>query len=467
MITPVILSGGSGTRLWPLSRKHRPKQFINLIGDNSPFQNTILRLPNEVMRPLIICNEDHRFLAAEQLRQINISPEGILLEPIGRNTAPAIALAALRLLKNNQDSILLVLPADHIIKDLAAFHKSIELAKTLAEKNNLVTFGIMPNKAETGYGYIKCNNVSKSTYFKIESFIEKPNQQEAEKLFHAKNYLWNSGMFMFKASVYLEELAKYEPEILSICKKSLVEENKDIDFIRINNKVFLNCPEISIDYAIMEHTLRGLVVPLDAGWSDIGSWESLMNAKTKDTYGNVIEGDVILDNVKNTYVFSSNRLISATGISDLIVVDTQDALLISSKKDSRNIKNIINKLKEDSRPEVEYHRKIYRPWGYYDCIDIGVGFQVKRITVNPGAKLSLQKHQYRAEHWVIVKGIARITCGVNTFNLEKNQSTYIPKGEIHRLENHQKSPLEIIEIQTGNYLGEDDIIRLDDHYDRN
>ena len=317
------------------------------------------------------------------------------------------------------------------------------------------------------YGYIKCNNVSKSTYFKIESFIEKPNQQEAEKLFHAKNYLWNSGMFMFKASVYLEELAKYEPEILSICKKSLVEENKDIDFIRINNKVFLNCPEISIDYAIMEHTLRGLVVPLDAGWSDIGSWESLMNAKTKDTYGNVIEGDVILDNVKNTYVFSSDRLISATGISDLIVVDTQDALLISSKKDSRNIKNIINKLKENSRPEVEYHRKIYRPWGYYDCIDIGIGFQVKRITVNPGAKLSLQKHQHRAEHWVIVKGIARITCGVKTFNLEKNQSTYIPKGEIHRLENHQKSPLEIIEIQTGNYLGEDDIIRLDDHYDRN
>ena len=467
MITPVILSGGSGARLWPLSRKHRPKQFINLIGDSSPFQNTILRLPDETTSPLIICNEDHRFLAAEQLRQISINPKGILLEPVGRNTAPAIALAALQLLKNNKDPVLLVLPSDHIIQDEDAFHKSIQLAKMLAEEKNLVTFGILPNKAEIGYGYIKFNNDMKAKYFKIESFIEKPSQKDAEKFLHAGNFLWNSGMFMFKASTYLEELEKYAPEMLSICKKSLVEDRKDEDFIRINNNEFANCPEISIDYAVMEHTQKGLVIPLDAGWSDIGSWESLMNIKAKDKDGNVIEGDAILDDVKNTYAYSSNRLISATGVSDLIVVDTQDALLISSRKKTKNIKNIVNKLQENFRSEVEYHRKVYRPWGYYDSIDVGIGFQVKRIMVNPGAKLSLQKHLHRAEHWVIVQGIAKITCGLKTFNLEKNQSTFIPKGEIHRLENQQKSPLEIIEIQTGKYLGEDDIIRLDDHYDRN
>ena len=467
MITPVILSGGSGTRLWPLSRKHRPKQFINLIGDSSPFQNTILRLPDETTSPLIICNEDHRFLAAEQLRQISINPKGILLEPVGRNTAPAIALAALQLLKNNKDPVLLVLPSDHIIQDEDAFHKSIQLAKMLAEEKNLVTFGILPNKAEIEYGYIKFNNDMEAKYFMIDSFIEKPSQKDAEKFLHAGNFLWNSGMFMFKASTYLEELEKYAPEMLSICKKSLVEERKDADFIRINNNEFANCPEISIDYAVMEHTQKGLVIPLDAGWSDIGSWESLMNIKAKDKDGNVIEGDAILDDVKNTYAFSSNRLISAIGVSDLIVVDTQDALLISSRKKTKNIKNIVKKLKENFRSEVEYHRTVYRPWGYFDSIDVGIGFQVKRIMVNPGAKLSLQKHLHRAEHWVIVQGIAKITCGLKTFNLEKNQSTFIPKGEIHRLENQQKGPLEIIEIQTGNYLGEDDIIRLDDLYDRN
>jgi len=467
MITPIILSGGSGTRLWPLSRKHRPKQFIDLIGDNSPFQNTILRLPSEVKSPLIICNEKHRFLAAEQLREINIDPEGILLEPYGKNTAPAIALAALQLLKTNEDSILLVLPADHIINDKDAFHESIKLAKNLAEEKNLVTFGILPNKAEVGYGYIKFNNDNKSKYFDIDSFIEKPNQQDAEKFLNNGNYLWNSGMFMFKASTYLEELANFAPEILSICKKSLVKDNRDLDFIRIDSNEFTNCPDISIDYAIMEHTKKGLVIPLDADWCDIGTWESLMNAQDKDKNGNVIQGDVILDDVKNTYALSSNRLISATGVEDLIIIDTQDALLISSRKKSQNIKNIVRKLEENFRSEIENHRKVYRPWGYYDSIDVGVGFQVKRIMVNPGAKLSLQKHLYRSEHWIIVQGIANITCGKETFKLEKNQSTYIPKGEIHRLENEQEDLLEIIEIQTGSYLGEDDIIRLDDQYDRN
>jgi mannose-1-phosphate guanylyltransferase len=467
MITPVILSGGSGTRLWPLSRAHLPKQFINLIGDKSSFQNTILRLPKDTTSPLIICNKDHRFIAAEQLRQISISPKGILLEPVGRNTAPAIALAALQLIKNNKDPVLLVLPSDHIIQDEDSFHKSIYHAKTLAEERNLVTFGIIPNKAETEYGYIKFDNVKKAKHFKIESFKEKPSQKNAKKFLDAGNFFWNSGMFMFKASTYLEELEKYAPDIFSICKKSLLNERKDLDFIRINNHDFSNCPSLSIDYAIMEHTKKGLVVPLDSDWSDIGSWEALMNVKDKDKNGNVIKGDVILDDVKNTYAFSSNRLISATGVSDLIVVDTQDALLISSRKKSKNIKNIVNTLKEKFRTEVEYHRKVYRPWGYYDSIDVGVGFQVKRIMVNPGAKLSLQKHLHRSEHWVIIKGIAKITCGKNTFILEKNQSTYIPQGETHRLENKQTCPLEIIEIQTGSYLGEDDIIRFEDHYDRN
>ena len=467
MITPVILSGGSGTRLWPLSRKQRPKHFINLIGDTSPFQNTILRLPNETANPLIICNEDHRFLAAEQLRQISINPQAILLEPVGRNTAPAIALAALQLLKNNSDSLLLVLPSDHIIQDENAFHKSIYYAKTLAEKGNLVTFGIVPNKPEVGYGYIKFNNSIEVDHFNIELFTEKPSQKDAEKFLQTGNYLWNSGMFMFKASTYLEELEKHAPEILSICKKSLVKDNRDLDFIRIDKNEFINCPDISIDYAVMEHTKKGLVIKLDAGWSDVGSWESLMSIKPKDKDGNVTQGDVILNNVKNSYAYSSNRLISAIGVSGLIVVDTQDALLISTRNNINNINNIVKKLKENSRSEVEYHRKIYRPWGYYVSIDTGIGFQVKRIMVNPGAKLSLQKHLHRSEHWVIVKGIAKITCGKEIYILEKNQSTYIPKGEIHRLENEQEDLLEIIEIQTGSYLGEDDIIRLDDQYDRN
>ena len=467
MITPVILSGGSGTRLWPLSRNQLPKQFINLIGDISPFQETILRLPDKVSNPLIICNEVHRFLAAEQLRQINLEPDAILLEPVGKNTAPAIALAALKLLKNNQDPVLLVLPADHNIKDENSFHESISIAETLAKKNKLITFGVFPRKAETGYGYIKVKSNIKKKYYEIESFIEKPNKKNAKKFLSDGNYLWNSGIYMFKASVYLKELEKYEPKILSICKKSLLKEHKDMDFLRIDNNEFSKCPSISIDYAIMERTRNALLVGLDANWSDIGSWESLMDLRKKDANGNVSEGDVILDNVKNTYSLSSNRLITASGVSDLIIIDTPDALLISNRKQENNIKNLVDKLKINERSEIQNHRKVYRPWGYYDSIDNGLGFQVKRILVNPGAKLSLQKHLHRAEHWVVIKGVATITCGKNTQDLKKNQSTYIPKGKIHRLENLQEKPLEIIEIQTGEYLGEDDIIRFEDAYNRN
>jgi mannose-1-phosphate guanylyltransferase len=325
----------------------------------------------------------------------------------------------------------------------------------------------VPDKAETGYGYIKANIDNTADYYKIQSFTEKPNQEDAQKYLDSGNYLWNSGMFMFKASVYLQELEKFEPEILSSCKKSCQTEYKDKDFIRLNNDEFYQCPEQSVDYAVMEYTKDGVVVPLDANWSDIGSWNALWDAKNKDKDGNVSEGDVILDGVKNTYTYSSNRLVSVIGISDLVIVDTQDALLVADKKYSQNIKNIVNQLKKNNRPEADNHRKVFRPWGYYDSIDADDGFQVKRILVNPGAKLSLQKHEHRAEHWVVVKGVAKVTCGDKTFSLKENQSTYIPKGEVHRLENTEEIDLEIIEIQTGDYLGEDDIIRLEDDYQRN
>ncbi|CAC9602901.1 Mannose-1-phosphate guanylyltransferase (EC 2.7.7.13) / Mannose-6-phosphate isomerase (EC 5.3.1.8) [uncultured Gammaproteobacteria bacterium] len=467
MIAPIILSGGSGTRLWPLSRKLHPKQFIDLVNDTTLFQDTILRLPDNVANPLIICNEDHRFLAAEQLRQIDKESNGIILEPIGKNTAPAIALAALKFINKNEDPLLLVLSADHLIQDTNAFHQSIKIAEELAQNNKLVTFGTVPDKAETGYGYIKADIDNPADYYKIQSFTEKPNEKDAQLYLDSGNYFWNSGMFMFKASIYLQELEKFEPEILASCKKSCRTEYKDKDFIRLNNDEFYQCPEQSVDYAVMEHTEDGVVVPLDANWSDIGSWNALWDAKDKDSNGNVSEGDVILDKVKNTYIYSSNRLISAIGISDLVIVDTQDALLVTDKKYSQNIKHIVNRLKKDARPEADDHRKVFRPWGYYDSIDSNNGFQVKRILVNPGAKLSLQKHQHRAEHWVVVKGVATITRGDDVFVLKENQSTYIPKDKIHRLENQEKIDLEIIEIQTGDYLGEDDIIRLEDDYQRN
>ena len=467
MIVPVILSGGSGTRLWPLSRKLYPKQFINLVNETTLFQDTILRLPEDVAEPLIICNEEHRFLAAEQLREIGKKTKGIILEPEGRNTAPAVALAALQFINKGEDPILLVLSADHLIKNIEAFHQSITIASELAENNKLITFGVVPDKAETGYGYIEANINNTDDYYSIKSFTEKPNQKNAKKYLDSGNYLWNSGMFMFKASVYLNELEKFEPEILSACKKSCTTENIDSDFIRIDNDAFHQCPNESIDYAVMEHTKNGVVVPLDANWSDVGSWSSLWDSRTKDNNNNFSEGDVFLEDVKNTYTYSSNRLVSVIGVSNLVIVDTQDALLVVDKQQTHNIKKIVARLNSDKRSEVDNHRKVFRPWGYYDSVDSEEGFQVKRIVVNSGAKLSLQKHKYRAEHWVVVKGVALVTCGDKVFELVENQSTYIPQGSLHRLENHQDIPLEIIEIQTGSYLGEDDIIRFEDDYQRN
>ena len=467
MIVPVILSGGSGKRLWPLSRTLFPKQFMNLINDTTLFQDTILRLPEDISDPLVVCNEEHRFLVAEQLRQIKTDNTGIILEPTGKSTAPAITLAALNVFNNNQDPILLVLSTDHLIHNIKSFHTSIKTARTLAEQGKMVALGVRPTKPETGYGYIEFDNSHEADYYDIKSFKEKPSLEIAKNYLDFSNYFWNSGIFMFKASVYLDELEKFEPEILSACKKSYKNTYKDLDFVRLDNDKFSQCPEKSIDYAVMERTKDAVVVPLESNWFDIGSWGKLWEVKQKDSNNNVIEGDVILNEVKNSYIHSSNRLVSAIGVSNLVIIDTQDALLVSDKKDTQSIKNIVEKLNEDDRSESINHRTVYRPWGHFDSIDYGKDFKVKRIFVNPGSKISLQKHQYRAEHWVVVRGIALITCGNQVFELKENQSTYIPKGEIHRLENCEATPLEIIEIQTGKHLGEDDIIRLEDDYRRN
>jgi len=466
MIAPIILSGGSGTRLWPISRSLHPKQFINLINDSTLFQDTILRLPKDLIEPIIVCNEEHRFLAAEQLRQINKKSSGIILEPIGKNTAPAVALAALNSIKNEKDCTLLVLSADHHIDNMEAFHKAIKIAEPLAENGKLVTFGVLPTKPETGYGYIEADLKIDKEYYSIKSFNEKPNLKDAKSYLNSGNYFWNSGIFMFKASVYLKELSMFEPEIFSACQKSLIVNHNDSDFIRIDNHEFNACPNKSIDYAVMEKTTNSVVVPLNSSWSDIGSWNSLWELKDKDKDGNVVEGDVILKDVKNTYTSSSNRLVSAIGVDNLIIIDTKDALLVANKEYSQQINTIVNKLNESLRNETNFHRKIYRPWGYYDLLESGDGFQVKRLLINPGAKISLQKHLHRAEHWVVVKGLATVTSGETIIELKINQSTFIPKGTIHRVENKQRTPLEIIEVQTGDYLGEDDIIRLKDDYDR-
>ena len=468
MIVPVILSGGSGSRLWPLSRKHHPKQYLNLINNDSTlFQDTVLRLPQDIEKPLVICNEEHRFLVAEQLRAIGVNSCSIILEPNGKNTAPAVTLAALKFSNSKEDPILLVLSTDHLIQNNSAFHKAIEIGKTLAEQEKLVTFGVTPITPETGYGYIEIKKTKSKKYDDIKSFIEKPSLDKAKSYIDSRNYYWNSGIFMFKASVYLKELDKFEPEIFKACKKSLNNSYRDLDFLRINKEEFNKCPEKSIDYAVMENTSNGAVVKLDTQWKDLGSWSTLWDYKTKDGNGNVTEGDVILEAVNDTYAVSSNRLITALGVSGLVIIDTPDALLISDKKYVQNIKNIVEKLTENNRSELDNHRQVFRPWGYYDSIDSGNGFQVKRILVNPGAQLSLQKHKYRSEHWVVVKGVAQVTCAEKVFELKENQSTYIPQGTVHRLRNNGDTPLEIIEIQTGSYLEEDDIIRLEDDYQRN
>lgn len=469
MLTPVILSGGVGSRLWPLSREHYPKQLLALVGANSLLQNTILRLAeiSEQAKPLVVCNEKHRFLVAEQLQNIGIEPANIILEPEGRNTAPAVAVAAFAALAKDPEAILMVLPADHLIADATKFCQSIESGIQLAEANYLVTFGIVPNSPETGYGYINASDSIEDTIaLSVESFVEKPDLATAQQYLKSGKYYWNSGMFLFKASKYLQELEKFAPDILGTCRLAIDNALEDKDFLRLDSGAFKACTSNSIDYAVMEHTNTAVVIPLDAGWNDVGAWSSLWEVSEQDDAGNVTLGDVLTDNVTNSYLRAEHRLLAAVGIQDLTVIETADAVLVAHKDKVQDVKRIVSQLKATQRSETELHRKVYRPWGYYETVDVEERFQVKRITVNPGSSLSLQMHYHRSEHWVIVQGTAKITKNDEVFVLTENQSTYIPIGTKHRLENQGRIPLEIIEIQSGSYLGEDDIVRYEDAYGR-
>lgn len=465
MIIPIIMAGGSGTRLWPLSRSLYPKQFLSLINENSLLQETLKRLDGlNCLPPVIVSNNEHRFIVAEQLRQFGVDDFQIILEPVGRNTAPAVALAALKSLELHGDHHMLVLAADHAIQDIEAFHAAVLAAEQESVDNKLVTFGIVPTKPETGYGYIKKGEQVKNSVFKVNSFVEKPDLETAKNYLEQKCYLWNSGMF--KASVYLDELKKFRPDILAACKESLSSASTDLDFIRLNSDVFAECPDESIDYAVMEKTQDCVVIPLDADWSDIGSWTSLWEISEKDEHENVSHGDVINYNSRNNYIYSEGSLISTVGVNNLIIVQTKDALLVAQQDNVQDIKKIVEILKKQKRSEHISHREVYRPWGRYDSVERGDRYQVKRITVKPGECLSTQMHHHRAEHWVVVAGTAKVTCGERTFFVTENESTFIPIGTVHTLENPGKIPLEVIEIQSGVYLGDDDIVRLSDKYGR-
>jgi len=481
-IIPVILSGGSGTRLWPLSRKQYPKQYLTLVGDNTMLQETILRLSglDNLADPIIICNADHRFLVAEQCQQIDIKNPTILLEPVGRNTAPAIAAAALHALKVTDDAVLLVLSADHVIQDNKAFHQAINIASNQAQEGKLATFGIVPTDANTGYGYIKsqcelpigkrgCPGVSKDNNdgaYKVEEFVEKPDLETAQSYLEQGNYLWNSGMFMFKADTLIDELTTHSPEIVTSVNDAVNNATQDLDFIRLNKQAFKSSPSDSIDYALMEKSDNVVVVPLDAQWNDIGSWSALHDIGKKDVNGNVIKGDVITQDTTNTYINANHHMVATIGVDNLIIVDTPDATFIATQDKAHEVKSIVEALQANERDEGGMHRKVCRPWGWYDSIESGEHFQVKRLHVNPGAKLSLQMHHKRAEHWVVVSGVATAINGDNVLSLKQGESTYIPLGVTHALENKTDEPLEIIEVQSGTYLGEDDIVRFEDIYGR-
>jgi mannose-1-phosphate guanylyltransferase/mannose-6-phosphate isomerase len=481
-IIPVILSGGSGTRLWPLSRKQYPKQYLPLAGDNTMLQETILRLSGlgNLADPIIVCNTDHRFLVAEQCQQIDIKNPTILLEPVGRNTAPAIAAAALQSLKDSDGALLLVLSADHVIQNIDAFHQAINIASQHAQEGKLATFGIVPTDANTGYGYIKsqgelpigkrgCPGVSRNNndgVYKVEEFTEKPNQETADLFLKTGNYFWNSGMFMFKATTLIGELTTHSPEIVTSVNDAVNDAAQDLDFIRLDKQAFESSPSDSIDYALMEKSDNVVVVPLDAQWNDIGAWSALHDIGTKDANGNVIKGDVITQDTTNTYINADHHMVAVIGVDNLIIIDTPDATFIATQDKAQEVKSIVESLQASGRCESSAHRKVYRPWGWYDSIESGEYFQVKRLHVKPGAKLSLQMHHKRAEHWVVVSGTATVTNGDQIFNLNKGESTYIPLGVTHALENATRESLEIIEVQSGTYLGEDDIVRFKDEYGR-
>ncbi|WP_407537575.1 mannose-1-phosphate guanylyltransferase/mannose-6-phosphate isomerase [Xanthomonas euvesicatoria] len=459
-VLPIILSGGSGTRLWPLS----PKQFLPLVGDKSMLQSTWLRAaPVAGHAPIVVANEEHRFMAAEQLQQLGVKPSAILLEPKGRNTAPAIAVAALEATRDGADPLLLVLPSDHVIQNEAAFQAAVTLAATAAEQGKLVTFGIKPTAPETGYGYIKAGAGTGASA--VERFVEKPDLATAQSYLASGEYYWNSGMFLFRASRYLEELRKFHPAIADACQKAWENGKRDADFTRLDKDAFAASPSDSIDYAVMEKTADAVVVPLDAGWNDVGSWSSLRDVSKQDAQGNAHHGDVIQLDCQNTYAYGS-RLIAMVGLEDVVVVETPDAVLVGHRDRIQEVKDIVSQIKTAGRSEATWHRKVYRPWGAYDSIDMGQRHQVKRITVKPGAVLSLQMHHHRAEHWIVVSGTAEVTRGEEVLLLTENQSTYIPLGVTHRLRNPGKLPLELIEVQSGSYLGEDDIVRFEDTYGR-
>ena len=457
------MAGGSGSRLWPLSRAAYPKQFLPIYDDKTMLQSTIRRLANlPIEATITICNEEHRFVAAEQLRESGYSGS-IILEPLGKNTAPAVALAAL--LSQEEDPLLLVLAADHVIANDDVFTESVEQAIPLAEAGKLVTFGIVPTEAHVGYGYIEAGEALENG-FKVESFVEKPELHDAKSYLELENYYWNSGIFLFKASKYLEELRLYRPEIVKVCSEAVDRAETDADFCRVPRSVFFDCPNESIDVAVFENTTESVVVPVDCGWNDMGSWTSLWDVSAKDADGNATTGDVIVEAAQNTYIRAEDKLIAAVGVDNLVIVSTKDAVLVAEKGQVHRIKDVVDSLKRAERIEWSAHREVHRPWGKFESIDAGCRYQVKRITVNPGASLSVQKHRFRAEHWVVVSGVAKVTNANDVFLLSENQSTYIPVGVVHALENPGKDPLEIVEIQTGSYLGEDDIIRLKDLYGR-
>jgi mannose-1-phosphate guanylyltransferase/mannose-1-phosphate guanylyltransferase/mannose-6-phosphate isomerase len=449
-----------------MSRRHYPKQFLPLVSSYTLVQETLLRLEgvDGLQAPIAVCNEDHRFMMAEQLWEVGIKPQAIILEPLGRNTAPAVAMAALT--AASPDDVLLVLPADHVISDLPAFHEAIAQAKLLAEQGFLVTFGIVPTEPETGYGYIKRDCVQQGAAFAVSAFVEKPTLAIAMEYLQSGSYYWNSGMFAFKAGSFLDELEKFNPEMLACCRLALKAANLDMDFVRLDKDIFSVCPADSIDYAVMEKTNKAVVIPLDAHWNDVGSWSALWDVSDKDSEGNAISGDVFTVDTKNSLIHAQNKLVTVIGVNNLIVVETDDAVMIAAKDRVQDVKEIVSQLKALGRSEADVHRKAYRPWGHYDLVDIGDRHQTKRIVVNPGGKLSLQKHHHRAEHWVVVKGTALITKGDKQILITENESTYIPLGVVHCLENPGVIPLEIVEVQSGSYLGEDDIVRLVDQYGR-
>jgi mannose-1-phosphate guanylyltransferase/mannose-6-phosphate isomerase len=467
MLKPVILSGGAGTRLWPLSRELHPKQLLSLADDaRTMLQDTVARMDGlpDLGSPIVVCNESHRFMVAEQLRQLGGAAPEIVLEPVGRNTAPAIALAAW-VARQSGDPLLLVLPADHVIRDVAAFQAAVRVALPAAEAGRLVTFGVVARQPETGYGYIR-RAAGEGPVYRIDRFVEKPDLATARLFVEAGDYYWNSGMFLFRASRYLEELGRHAPDIAEACRASAGNATRDLDFVRVDAVPFGACRSDSIDYAVMEKTSEAVVVPLDAGWSDVGSWSSLHEAVGKDGNGNVLRGDVLVEDTEGSFLYAQSRLVAAVGLRDHVVVETKDAVLVAPKDRVQDVKKIAARLKASGRQEHSLHREVFRPWGSYDSVEAGDRYQVKRLTVKPGASMSLQMHHHRAEHWIVVSGTARITRNDEVFLLEENQSTYIPVGARHRIENPGKIMLHIIEVQSGGYLGEDDIVRFEDRYGR-